>query len=218
VEANVDDGALPIVILGAGGHAQVIADALRAAPVTATAPLAFLDDNASIHHTERLGIPVLGAIGDLATIPHRGVVIGIGNNRVRKQIADRLLAQGEHFVSVVHPRATIAPGVPIGAGSVIFANVVVNTGSHIGIHVVLNTGCTVDHHNQIADFVHIAPGAHLGGDVTVDEGAFIGIGGTVMPQRKIGAWSTIGAGALAHRDVLAGTTVVGVPAGPLGES
>jgi sugar O-acyltransferase (sialic acid O-acetyltransferase NeuD family) len=207
--------ALPIAILGAGGHAQVIADALRCQPETMHIPLFFLDDDPSIHNSRRMEIPILGYLSDLARIPHQGVLVAIGSNKTRKIVADRLRQQEETFVTVIHPRATIADGVQIGAGSVIFAHAVVNTGSKIGEHVVLNTGCTVDHHNHIADFAHVAPGAHLGGDVTLGEGAFIGIGAIVMPQHRVGAWATVGAGSLAHRDVRAASTIVGVPGRPL---
>jgi len=62
----------------------------------------------------------------------------------------------------------------------------------------------------------IAPGAHLGGEVTIGEGVLIGIGATVMPQRRVGDWAVVGAGACVVEDVPDGVTVVGVPARPLG--
>lgn len=215
---NSGDALLPIIILGAGGHGQVIADALLRHPATADIPLIFLDDDPATHNTQRLGFPVAGGIADLGAIPHRSVVIGIGNNRTRKMIAQSLEARGETFATVIHPQAVIAAGVEIGAGSVIFANAVVNTGSRVGKHVVLNTACTVDHHNQVGDFSHVAPGAHLGGDVIVGEGAFVGIGGIVMPQRQVGDWATVGAGALASRTVPPGVTIVGIPGRSLQKS
>jgi sugar O-acyltransferase (sialic acid O-acetyltransferase NeuD family) len=143
---------------------------------------------------------------------HDGCVIGIGDNRLRARLFRQLRAQGEQVATVIHPRAVIAPDVTVGAGVVIFAGVVVNTGATIGENVVLNTGCTVDHHNIVADHAHIAPGAHLGGDVRIGEGAFVGIGATVMPQRSVGVWSVVGAGALVHRDVPDRVTAIGVPA------
>lgn len=94
----------------------------------------------------------------------------------------------------------------------ICAGVVVNTGSVIGADVILNTGCTVDHHNRIGDHAHIAPGVHMGGEVEVGEGALVGIGATVMPRKRIGAWSVVGAGTLVTRDVPDGVVVVGAPA------
>ena len=203
-----------VIILGAGGHAQVIADALLRAHDAGTTweIVGFLDDNPALMGQVRLGLPILGSISTLAQHAHDGCVIGIGNNRLRARIFRQLRAQSEHVVTVVHPRAVVALDVAIGAGVVIFANVVVNTGVTIGENVVLNTGCTVDHHNIVADHAHIAPGAHLGGDVRIGEGALVGIGATVMPQRSVGAWSVVGAGTLVHRDVPDFVTAIGVPA------
>jgi acetyltransferase-like isoleucine patch superfamily enzyme len=52
----------------------------------------------------------------------------------------------------------------------------------------------------------------MGGDVSVGAGSLIGIGAIVMPQRWVGTWSTVGAGALVHRNVPDDAVVVGVPA------
>jgi acetyltransferase-like isoleucine patch superfamily enzyme len=38
------------------------------------------------------------------------------------------------------------------------------------------------------------------------------MGAIIMPQRRVGEWSTVGAAALVHRDVPGGATVIGVPA------
>lgn len=204
--------AMRIAILGAGGHAQVIVDALRANPDGANTIIFFLDDDPSIQGMQRMGIPIAGLLGDLPSIAHDGVIVGIGDNSIRRNIAANLTACGEYFVTAIHPRAVVAKDVQIGVGTVVFANAVVNTGSRIGTHAILNTACTIDHHNQLSDFVHIAPGVHLGGNVVVDEGAFVGIGAAVMPNRTIGAWATVGAGALVQRDIRAGITAIGVPA------
>lgn len=203
-----------ILIPGAGGHAQVIVDAAQRAREAGAAweVVGFLDDNPVLAGQVRLGLPILGAISTLARHRHDGCVIGIGDNRLRRRLFNQLRAQGEQIITIIHPRAVIAPDVTVGAGTVIFAGVVVNTGTTIGENVVLNTGCTVDHHNFIADHAHVAPGAHLGGDVRIGEGAFVGIGATIMPQRSVGAWGIVGAGALVNRDVPDSVTVIGVPA------
>jgi sugar O-acyltransferase (sialic acid O-acetyltransferase NeuD family) len=203
-----------ILILGAGGHAQVIADILLAASDqnNTSPPIGYLDDNPALLGQQRLGLPILGSIGDLCRIKHAAVIIGIGNNRTRHILFEQLQSCGEQFATAIHPSAIIARGVEILSGSVICAGVIVNPGSEIGRNVILNTRSSIDHHNRIGDHAHIAPGACLGGDVAIGQGSLIGIGATVMPQRKVGAWSTVGAGALVHQNVPDEVTVIGLPA------
>jgi acetyltransferase EpsM len=206
-----------VLILGAGGHGQVVADVLmRMRDAGAqVAPLGYLDDAAAMQNQVLLGLPVLGRVADLAQIAHTAIVIAIGDNSTRRNLFDRLRQQGERFIVARHPQTVIAPDVRVGLGSVICAGVIISPGAVIGANVILNTGCTVDHHNTIGDHTHIAPGVHLGGDVEVGVGTLVGIGATVMPQRQIGAWSIVGAGACVTKSVPAGVTVVGVPAKPL---
>lgn len=206
-----------VIILGAGGHAQVVADILlrMAESGIDIAPVAFLDDNPTLKGQEILGILVLGEMAVLPTISHEAVIIAIGSNPVRQRLYQTLKVDGEQFVIARHPTAVIASDVHIGPGCMICANVVVNTGSVIGANVILNTACTVDHHNQIEDHAHIAPGVNLGGNVHIGEGTLVGIGATVMPQRQIGAWSQVGAGAVVTQNLPERITAVGIPAKPI---
>lgn len=206
-----------VVILGAGGHGQVVADILLQAaragePVQ---PVAYLDDDTSLYGQSFLGIPVRGGVAELTSIPHDAVVIAIGNNHTRHILFNQLQECGEHFIIARHPHTTIAPDVIIGSGTMICAGVIINTGSYIGANVILNTGSTIDHHNQIGDHVHVAPGVHLGGAVTLGTGCLIGIGATVMPQRSVGEWSKVGAAALVQRDLPDHIVAVGIPARPI---
>jgi sugar O-acyltransferase (sialic acid O-acetyltransferase NeuD family) len=203
-----------ILILGAGGHAQVVADALLRARESGSIDhvIGYLDDNPTIIGQERLGLPILGKISDLSAIAHDALIIAIGNNEIRSCLYTQLQGAGYCFATVCHPRATLAADVTLGPGTVIFAGVVINPGSQIGANVNLNTGCTVDHHNRIDNHVHIAPGVHLGGDVHVGEGTLVGIGATVMPQRTIGSWSIVGAGSLVHHSLPNRVVAMGVPA------
>lgn len=203
-----------IVIIGGGGHAQVVADILFRMREAGQdiAPAGFLDDNPELAGRSFLGLPVLGTIDRLTEVPHDAVIIAIGDNRKRSALYKALEDRGERFATARHPGTTIAPDVRIGPGSMISAGVIVNPGSAIGADVILNTGSTADHHNRIGNHAHIAPGVHMGGGVTVDEGVLVGIGATVMPCRRIGAWSVVGAGAVVVRDIPPGLTVIGVPA------
>ncbi len=206
-----------VLILGAGGHAQVVTDTLLAmrAAGQEVEVVGFLDDDPRRQGSRVLGLPVFGPLTAREGVPHDAVIVGIGDNRIRSRLQRALQAAGERLFVARHPSAVVAPDVQIGPGTVIFAGVVINTGSVVGAGVILNTGCTVDHHNYIGDFVHIAPGVHLAGGVSVGEGALVGVGAAVIPGKCIGSWAVVGAGAVVTRDVSSLSTVVGVPARPL---
>ena len=203
-----------VLILGAGGHAQVVADILlRAHQAGASAyPIGFLDDNPALIGITIMGLRVLGTVAQLDEFDHDAVIVAIGDNCTRARLFKSVQARGEQIVNAVHPAAVLAPDVRLGRGVMICAGVVINIGTVIGDNVILNTGCTVDHHNLIGNHAHIAPGVHLGGNVTIGEGTLVGIGAVALPQRAVGAWSVIGAGSVVTKDIPAYATAVGVPA------
>lgn len=203
-----------VLILGAGGHAQVVADILLqgARSGEQLRPIGFLDDDVTLTQTRYMGLPVLGDLTQIDSIEHDGVIVAIGENRVRRCLFDALEEKRVPLASAVHPGATVSPHASIGTGTMICAGVVVNVGATIGSNVILNTGCTIDHHCHVASHVHIAPGVHLAGGVTVGTGAFIGIGTAVTAGRSIGEWSTVAAGAVVTKDIPDGAVVAGAPA------
>jgi sugar O-acyltransferase (sialic acid O-acetyltransferase NeuD family) len=205
-----------ILIVGAGGHGQVVADILLAGHRAGDGdlPIGFVDDDPELQGKFCLGLPVLGPILRLNAFTHDAVIVALGDNADRSRVFALLRDKAEAFAIARHPAALIAKSAVVGPGTMICAGVIVNPMTNIGADVILNTGCTIDHHNEIGDHVHVAPGVHLGGEVSVGEGALVGIGATVMPGRRIGAWSVVGAGAVVVQDVPDHAVVVGVPARP----
>ncbi|MHB1295988.1 MAG: NeuD/PglB/VioB family sugar acetyltransferase [Anaerolineae bacterium] len=203
-----------VLVVGAGGHGAVVADILLACARRGglLELLGFLDDDASLQGQKILGLPVLGMVEALGRISHDGIVVAIGQNRVRHALLERLGSAGECILSAVHPAAVVAPSVMLGAGTVVCAGAVVNPCAQVGAGVILNTTCSVDHHCVLDDCVHVAPGAHTGGNVHLGEGVLLGLGAGVLPGCSVGAWSVVGGGALVADNVPAGRTVVGVPA------
>jgi len=205
-----------LLILGAGGHAQVVADAVTAgAPANGLELIGYLDDDPARLGEDLGGVRVLGPLAARPAMPHDGVVVAIGSNARRAAIFDVLGRDGETLVTVSHPSAIIAASVVIGAGTMICAGVIVNPHASIGRNVILNTGCSIDHHGRVEDHAHIAPGARLGGNVTVGRGTLVGIGAVVLPGVSIGAGAVVGGGSVVVRDVADGDTVAGNPARPL---
>ena len=198
---------MKLTILGAGGHAKVVA---AAAVASGREVLACLDDDPSRWGASILGVMVTGPISR-ATQPDAGpLVAALGSNAGRRTLAERLASA--EWVPIVHPFSWVHPSVSIGAGSVVFAGAVVQPDARIGAHAIVNTAASVDHDCVIGDYAHLAPGVHLAGRVRIRTGAFLGVGAAAMPGVTIGEWAVVGAGAVVTRDVPAGATVVGVPA------
>lgn len=138
------------------------------------------------------------------------LVIAIGNNKIRLELAHKFDQKGFKFATLLHPTIVLGTDVEVGVGTVAMARTVINYGSKIGKHCILNTGSTVDHHGRFEDGVHIGPGVNLAGNVTLKEGVFLGVGSCVIPDRMIRSFSVVGAGATIINDIEAGRTVVGV--------
>lgn len=199
-----------IIILGAGGHAKVIADIVLS---RGDKLIGFLDDNIS---GEVLGCPILGKITDATQYAKNcSFIIGIGNNQTRKMLADTYKL---NWYTAIHPTVVIARDVSIGEGTVIMADVVINPSSVIGRHCIINTSTVIEHDNNIGDFVHISPHATLCGTVRVGELTHIGAGATVKNNISICNDCVIGAGAVAVENVIVPGTYAGVPAKKIGEA
>lgn len=191
-------------VFGASGHGKVLYDIARVCAVTVSE---FVDDDLSISTFCALRVN-----GPDSLSPRDIVIIGIGNNSIRRVVAERVRQKGVSFSTLIHPRATIAHGVSIGEGSVAMAGAVVNSDTLLGEHVILNTCSSVDHDCEIGDFVHISPGATICGGVTIGQGTHVGAGATVIPGITIGENCTIGAGATVVSDIPSGSTAIGTPA------
>jgi acetyltransferase EpsM len=198
-----------VYLIGASGHAKVIMETLT---LHGTSISGVYDDNEAIVHFE--GVPCKGKLAALkqqqADFEEGAFVISIGNNHIRKKIAEQF--QDLPYLQAIHPKAIISASATIGAGTVVMAGAILNASSAIGKHVIVNTGATIDHDCVLHDFVHLSPNATLSGDVQVGEGTHIGAGAVVIQGIRIGKWATIGAGAVVIRDVPDGAKVVGNPA------
>ena len=199
---------MDIFLIGVGGHSRVIVDIVRL--LTGYLLQGLYDDDPLTHNQEFYGRKVLGPI---SSITNGSGVIGIGENKIRKKISEKLSIV--KWQTIIHPSAIISADVEIGEGTVIMAGVIIQPGVKIGNHCIINTGSCIDHDCQINDYVHIAPNASLAGGIIVGEGTLIGIGSSIIPNIKIGQWSKIGAGSVVVHNQPDNCTVVGSPAKPI---
>ena len=200
-----------LLILGAGGHGRVVADAAESSGNWDK--ISFTDDKfPQLKMSGRW--PIIGMISDLPGFysEWQDVVVAIGTNSLRLELLKHCMDVGFNIVSVIHPSAQIAQDVSIGQGTVVFANAAVNTGAGLGQGCIINTATSIDHDCALADGVNLSPGVHLGGAVSIGARSWLGIGSSVINNIQIGSEVIVGAGAAVISNIRDKVTVVGVPA------
>jgi sugar O-acyltransferase (sialic acid O-acetyltransferase NeuD family) len=195
-----------VVLVGGGGHALVVAEAVGHSAEIA----GFFDDNPDALLALRLGLKRLGGMDDLPAEPGPHAHLAMGRLDVRRRIIARL--PDLRTFSIVHRTAFVAESVAVGRGAFVGPGAIVHTMARLGDHAIINSGAIVEHECVIGENSHVAPGAVLGGNVTVGEDTLVGLGARVLPGVRIGAGCTVGAGAVVLRDLPAGSRVAGVPA------
>lgn len=215
----------PIVLIGGGGHALVVADAAMA---SGRGVVGFFDDAEDARSSEQFGLTHLGTIDTLIKL-----LAGRGGNAARKDVKyimcvgdiktrAKLLGKleiGNRYATVVHPSACIAESAVIGVGAFVGPRAVVNACAIVGRHAIVNTGAIVEHDCIVGVNTHIAPGVVMGGDVEIGlskepesrDGCLIGLGSRILPGVKVAPGCVVGAGAVVVKDVKRGI-VKGVPA------
>ncbi len=205
---------LPVLIIGGGGHAKVLIEALRLRMIEI---LGIVDAEPSLKGGNIAGIPVLGddSIIDRYQPGQTTLVNAIGSVGIpwrRREVFERFKAKGFTFFTVIHPSSIIASDAELGEGTQIMAGAVVQTGSRIGRDSIVNTRASVDHDCTIGDHVHLAPGVTLSGDIRIGDTSHIGTGATLIQGITIGRRSLIGAGSVVIRDLPGNGEYIGVPA------
>ena len=191
-----------VCLFGASGHGKVVREIAMSIN---TLIVAILDDTPKsnfLHNT-----PIVSS-EKLPNYADNLFVISIGNNKIRKKVAERLQ---NSFTKLIHKESIISPTVSILEGSVVMAGVKINVDTIVGKHVIVNTGSIIEHDCSLANFVHVSPNATLTGNVHVGEGTHIGAGAIIIPNIKIGKWAVIGAGSIIIEDVPDYAVVVGSP-------
>jgi len=187
-----------IYIYGACGHGLVVADIARACGYD---DVIFIDD----------GENEFKNFEDVKNNTHIAMAFGIGNNKIRGVLFQKVEDAGFKIVTLFHPSSIVSRSAIIGKGSVIMPNVVVNAQVKLGKGVILNTSCIVEHENNIADFVHISPNVALAGNVRVGLFSHVGIGSNVIQGVSIGESCIVGAGSTVVNDIKSFTLCFGTP-------
>lgn len=203
------------ILLGGGGHAKCVIDAMAVGGVYSPAGVLDLKERAG---EKVLGVGITGSDMDLPLCRKRGVKLCVitlgstGDPARRMALWKAAEKAGFDFPNIVHPTAIVSKHAKLGRGIYIGPGAIINAGAAVGDGCIINSGAIVEHDCFIGEFVHIAPGAALSGGVTVGDRAHLGTGSAVSHGVKIGQDTVLGAGSVAVKNLPERAVCVGVPA------
>ncbi|GAB6168257.1 acetyltransferase [Clostridium carnis] len=161
-----------LLILGAGGHGKVVAEAAELE--MKYNKISFLDDREDVKRV--LNFDIIGKLNDYDKFldNYKYAFVAIGNNKKRLELIDKLIKAGFKVPKIIHSKASVSKYSNIDLGSIILANAVVNVNVTIGKGCIININSTIDHDCKISDGVHISSGAVIRSMVKVGELSTVG--------------------------------------------
>ena len=183
----------PLIIIGSGGHASVLVDAiflLKRKIIGATTindakkkfPVEIIGNDDVLEKYFPAEIELVNGLGQLP------------NSNLREKIFRTYKSMNYNFMTLIHPGAIIATNVKLSEGVQIMAGAVIQSGVIIGSNSIINTKVSIDHDSTIGKNCHIAPGVTICGNVNIEDNSFIGAGSTIIQNLHIPESSIIPAG------------------------
>jgi sugar O-acyltransferase (sialic acid O-acetyltransferase NeuD family) len=145
------------------------------------------------------------------------ISIAIADAEVRERLASQCALDGVKSFEVRASNALVLDENHIGEGAILCGFSHVTSNARIGRHFHANIYSYVAHDCVVGDFVTLAPGAKINGNVVLEDYAYVGTGaiikqGSPGKPTVVGRRSVIGMGAVVTRSVPADVVVVGNPA------
>jgi sugar O-acyltransferase (sialic acid O-acetyltransferase NeuD family) len=198
---GIKDKLLPLVLIGGGGHAAVLADILQGQNREIAAVISVEECS---DRTALAQLPNLFRDEEIVKFSPQEVrlVMGIGilpRSKVRKRLISHFEALGYTFETVVASNAYVSPHATIECGTQVLTNTVVHAGAIVHAHTIVNTGAIVEHDCEIGLGCHIAPNATLCGQVICGNEVFVGAGSVILNNLRLESESIVGAGVTLSR-------------------
>lgn len=187
---------LPILLIGAGGHARACIDVIEMEGRFTVHGLLGLEDQVG---WEVLGYPVIGIDADLPSLrrqqSHALVTVGqIKSPEPRIRLFNLLQQCSYETPVIISPRAHVSRHAAVARGTIVMHGAVVNAGASVGENCILNSLSLVEHDAKIGDHCHVSTAAAINSGVYIAAGTFVGSNASVRQGIRIGERCVIGMG------------------------
>ena len=162
-----------LVLLGAGGYAQTLADLVT--QTGAYEEVIFLDDNSFAKN-------VRGACADYVNFKDENTAFypAFGNNALRMKWLKQFTDEGLFIPTFIHPAAYVSPTAKLEKGVVVLPLAVVNTNSYIKSGCIINCGAIIDHDCVLEEGVHVCAGAVIKAENRLPAGLKVEAGEVIL--------------------------------------
>jgi sugar O-acyltransferase (sialic acid O-acetyltransferase NeuD family) len=194
---------LPVVILGGGGHASVLAEICieqgrQILAVVSPESTRTRQVFEGLRHIKNDDEVLEFSVNDVELVNGVG---GLPGSELRRHLATKFSELGYRFATLISPSAIVSNTAKLGEGVQVLPRATLNAGTSVGAHSIINSCSLVEHDCCVENFVHIAPSATICGGTVVREGAQIGPCSVVAQGVEIGVYSVVGAGASVVRSL-----------------
>lgn len=166
---------MDLLIVGAGGHGKVVKEVAEAIGIYKK--IDFVDDNSKLS---------VGKIGDLGKLreEYGSAFVGIGDNRLRKELMLKLEEISYEIPVLIHPTAYVSKSCAISQGTVVEPGAIVNANTRVGAGCIISVGAIVDHDVILENCVHVNAGAVIKAGAVVEEGVKLEAGQIILGYKK----------------------------------
>jgi sugar O-acyltransferase (sialic acid O-acetyltransferase NeuD family) len=172
----------------------------------------FLDDKYDVLDNYS-GYPnILGPVEDYQVDKNDVFVCALGDVKWKRFYSQIINNKGGIFINLIHPSSIINSNCKLGIGSIILNGVIISNDSVLGDFVSIQPFSVIGHDSEIGDYCHLNSYCFTGGYSVLESSVTLHTKATILPKKKVGHGSIVGAMSLVNRDVKPKTTVVGVPA------
>ena len=201
-------------IYGSGGLGREVLDIVIAGNRVKEkyTDIVFIDDNKSKQIINGYNTLTFDEFSGAYKAENAGVVIGVGEPKVRMLMSNKVRERGFELETVVHPAADVSRFAQIGKGCVICFSSFISTGVIIKDNAYIQLNTCIGHDTVIGHSSVISPLASISGGCIIGDETYIGMSVPIREKVVIGSEVIIGMGAVVLKDIPDRSVAYGNPA------